>query len=326
MYWDTLYREKIQSAYCESTARNFKYQCEEFVNFCAAHALQIFPPVELNVARYLTCASTKVSAYSTIMNKLSAVKKFYHMYGYELKTAHPAIDLLTKACKREMSSESKPKAPIEPGHIILISHMIDPSDINHQLFLNALLVQFFSCVRKSNLLPASLRTFSPHKQLTSADIHVTQDGLVLTLPWTKTLQNNDDIVTIAIAQVPGSILDPVSSYITFIRQFPMPPGMPAFSAMAGTQIKVLTQQVYIDTLKLFLKRLGLPPEAYSSHSIRRGAATALFNAGCSQKLIKYQGGWKSNCYERYISMQHSDKLVPTKKLLNHINLKYGNNK
>ena len=323
---DQLYYEKIKSAYADSTMANFRYQAMEYVNFCLNHGCQIFPPVPMNIARYITSCTLKVAAYGTIQNKLSAIRKLYHLCGHNVDTSDPIIDLLLRACKRDMSSVSKPKAPIEPGHIILISQMMDQSDIHHTLFYTALLIQFFGCLRKSNLLPPSVKGFSVVKQLTRGDIHIVQDGIIISLPWTKTLQNSDDVMTIAIAQVPNSIIDPVSQYKNFILRFLLPPRMPAFSLSAGDKLYVFTQNNYIDYLKHFLERLGLPSSAYGSHSVRRGGTTALFQSGVSQKLIKAHGGWRSDCYERYISVGQSDKLVPTTKMLNFINSKYGNYK
>ena len=321
-----MYFEKLKSAYADSTMSNFKYQVTEYFNFALSNGCQIFPPVPMNIARYLTSCSQKVTAYGTIQNKLSAVKKLYNLCGYKIDVSDPIIDLLIRACKRDMSSDSKPKAPIEPGHLILISHMLEPGNIHHKLFYNALLIQFFGCLRKSNLLPPSIRGFSVFKQLTRGDIHLVPGGLVLTLPWSKTLQNADDVMTIAIAQVQGSIIDPVSHYTNFITQFPMPAKMPAFSLAAGGKVYVLTQNNYIDYLKHFLDRLGLPSSAYGSHSVRRGGTTTMFHSGVGHKLIKSHGGWKSNCYERYISVNNSDKLIPTTKMLHYINSRYGNYK
>ena len=320
---DALYYKKIQSAYAESTVKNFKYQTIEYFNFCLAHAYQIYPPVSMNIARYLTACTQRVSAFGTIMNKLSAIKKMYHLSGYEVDASHPIIDLLVKACKRDMSAESKPKAPLEPSHLILINSLMDPSNLDHRIFQAALMIQYFSCVRKSNLLPPSIKGFSQHRHLTRADITVLPDGLHIALPWTKTIQNSDKIMTICIAKVNNSVIDPVSTYEHFISDFPMPARMPAFSVNCGSKILVLTQQNYIQTLKLFLSKLGLPVEAYSSHSIRRGGTTVLYESGASQKQIKAHGGWKSACYERYIEPTYSDKLNPTIKMLKYINKKFS---
>ena len=137
--------------------------------------LVLFPPCPSTVARYLTMVTLKVASYGTIANKLSAIVKFYNICGHSLNVHHPKIDLLIKACKRDMSVTSRPKAPLEPSHLILIMHILQSGELVHIMFFAALIVQFFSCVRKSNLLPPSFRAFSTFKHLTRSDFHFTED-------------------------------------------------------------------------------------------------------------------------------------------------------
>ena len=91
-----------------------------------------------------------------------------------------ALDLLLKACKRQLSSTSKPKAPLEPGHIMLITQRLDQSDPINRLFYVALVTQFFTCVRIRNLLPTSTRTFSLFRHLSRGDFNFTNDAIIVT--------------------------------------------------------------------------------------------------------------------------------------------------
>ena len=319
-----MYRRRIVSAFAQSTADNFKYQVNHLVEFYHKHHLPLFPPAPMNVARYLTVCASKSMTYGTIQNKLSAVNKFYRLCEHKLDTSHPALDLLMRACKRDLSSESKPKAPIEPGHIILIRTFCDQSDLTNRLFFVALTTQFFTCFRKSNLLPPSLNTFSPFKHLTRGDIIRCGPNLVFTVPWSKTLQSKEDVMTVLLAAAPGAILDPVAIITSFIQDFPLPKSTsPAFSLYDGHKLIVLTQQVYIRLLKHHLSVLGLPPDAYSSHSVRRGGTTCLWQAGAKPQMIKMHGGWKSNCYQRYIDPNFSERLQPSRLMVSYIHKLFG---
>ena len=278
----------------------------------------------MTVARYLTVCAAKSMVYGTIQNKLSAIVKFYRLCECSLDISHPCLDLLMRACKRDLSSASKPKSPIEPGHIILISTFCDQSDLTKRMFFVALITQFFACLRKSNLLPPSLRAFSPFHHLTRGDIKFAAGDIILTLPWTKTLQSKNDVMTVSIAAAPGAVLDPVAIISQFLQDFPLPkPTFPAFSLFDGHKIIVLTQQVYIDLLKAHLQALGLPPDSFSSHSVRRGGTTLMAQAGVDPRLIKLHGGWRSNCYLRYIEPSYADRLTPTRQMVSHINSLFG---
>ena len=55
---------------------------------------------------------------------------------------------------------------------------------------------------------------------------------------------------------------------------------------------------------------------YSSHSLRRGASTHAFKSGVAECTIMQMGGWKSNCYRRYIEVGVDSRLAAWKKFTN----------
>ena len=84
--------------------------------------LQLYRPVPHNVARFITMYSDKVSSFNTVNNMVSSLKTFYKLSGFELNVQSPVIDLLLRSFRRTMSSQSKPKNPIEIGHLLLIKN------------------------------------------------------------------------------------------------------------------------------------------------------------------------------------------------------------
>mgnify|MGYP001544809942 FL=1 len=169
----------------------------------------------------------------------------------------------------------------------------------------------------------SSRCFSSNKHLKRSNIVQSPGALILTLPWSKTLQNGSDIFTIPIAENPNSVLDPVGIYLNFVSQFYVPINFPAFTYVQNGMYYILTQSVYIDYLKMFLARLGLDPSSFSSHSVRRGSASFLFQCGLKTDLLKNHGTWKSDCYYRYLDFDFSQKLKPTQLMNSKINKMFG---
>lgn len=53
-------------------------------------------------------------------------------------------------------------------------------------------------------------------------------------------------------------------------------------------------------LRMALKRLGLNPVGFGTHSFRIGAATEAAGLGWSWDRIQQIGRWRSRCYERYV--------------------------
>ena len=62
-----------------------------------------------------------------------------------------------------------------------------------QIFKAAILLSFFSFVRISNLVPHSIATYNPLKQLSRGDIIFAPLGFHMIIKWSKTLQNKDKI-------------------------------------------------------------------------------------------------------------------------------------
>lgn len=67
-----------------------------------------------------------------------------------------------------------------------------------------------------------------------------------------------------------------------------------------------SSQTFRNYLKKVLSALFDDPTQYSTHSFRKGAATAASNAGVSLDLIKSMGRWKSTCFFKYTVHEMED--------------------
>ena len=264
----------------------------------------------MNVARFLTFYCDKVGSYATVNNMLSSIKTFYKYSGYHLDTSHPIIDLLMRSCRRTMSTNSKPKSPIELGHLLLIKGLIDFNNPSEFAFYLALVIQFFACLRVSNLVPPNPQALSSTRHIRRASIVHNSDSIIITLNWTKTLQNQSDMFMIPIAAAPGSLIDPVSLYREFVNRFQLPKSYPLFAYKINGVLHVLHRSMYNTYIKHFISKLGIDPLNYSSHSIRRGSATTLFSLGCPTPILKAHGTWRSDAYLRYVALSFNQKLIP----------------
>jgi integrase len=55
-----------------------------------------------------------------------------------------------------------------------------------------------------------------------------------------------------------------------------------------------------------LKKCGITPSQYSTHSFRRGGATEAAKAGIQDSTIQRHGRWKSTCFMRYTQMERCE--------------------
>jgi hypothetical protein len=63
--------------------------------------------------------------------------------------------------------------------------------------------------------------------------------------------------------------------------------------------KVLSGKTVTAALRLVAAASGTDAATLSTHSLRVGGATALFQGGADENSIKFQGRWRSNAYTRY---------------------------
>jgi hypothetical protein len=56
---------------------------------------------------------------------------------------------------------------------------------------------------------------------------------------------------------------------------------------------------------LLLRHNGYNDENVSSHSFRRGGATALFRSGASEYMVMQAGRWRSTCWRYYVDNDHT---------------------
>ena len=118
---------------------------------------------------------------------------------------------------------------------------------------------------------------------------------------------------------PGSVIDPVSSYIQFNERYPVKPTDPAFSFYVGSKLYVLSQSFLNKAIKHLVQKCGQDPKNYSCRSLRRGSATVISHSGVSNDLIQSHGTWRSSTYQRYIDFSLPQKFSVTRSMHYHIN-------
>ncbi|MGH0142117.1 UNVERIFIED_CONTAM: hypothetical protein FKN15_029170 [Acipenser sinensis] len=108
------------------------------------------------------------------------------------------------------------------------------------------------------------------------------------------------------------IICPVSALFSYLSLRPMASNQdPLFLSPEGI---VMSRNWFCDHLHWCLLRTGLPPDNYSGHSLRIGAATSAASRNIAPHLIKAMGRWTSSAYELYIQKNVPDLLSAQKML------------
>ena len=318
---DEQYSQYVQQAYASSTAKNFYTSWTLYIQFTIDYGLQLFPPSYDTLSRYLTHVLTqKTYVHSSYLNLKSSLRTFYSCYGYDVDMNDIRIKLLSMASRRTGSHNLSQKSPITPQHLLAMKSGTDANDPVQLTIYVATLIGFFAALRKSNIAPPTPHQYDPSKHLSRQDILVTQDGLIVKLSWTKTLQDNSSVFDVPIAYPPqGSPLDPVSTFIAYNERYPVKPSDPAFSFYVGHKLYVLSQSFLNKCIKDLVQQCGEDPKNFSCHSLRRGSASLMSHSGVETDLIKSHGTWRSAAYQRYIDFSLPQKFSVTKFMHYHIN-------
>ena len=137
----------------------------------------------------------------------------------------------------------------------------------------------------------------------------------MTFRHTKTIQVCDRVLEVPIHCIKDSPLCRVRAVKDMLGSFEDAPSTtPLFSFKKNGVVVPLTQQVFSKCLQTVLKACGLPSEKISGHSFRRGGASFAFSVGVPVSIIKMQGDWKSDAYERYIHVPLVSKVKLAKLL------------
>ena len=193
--------------------------------------------------------------------------------------------------------------PICQAHLItpdILLDLVEYLDLTKRcdlVFWSTLVVGFFTFFRKSNLLPDSMDSFNPCKQLARGDVRFEGSITIVTITWSKTIQYRQRQVEVPLFPIPDSPLCPVS----VLRAMLQMRGRPTHHLFAEKVGIPLTYSKFQKKFKSVLKQAGYDERMFSSHSMRRGGTLWAFRSGVPDTLIQVQGDWTSDAYKRYLS-------------------------
>ena len=134
------------------------------------------------------------------------------------------------------------------------------SYFHHPQFFSALYsFLFFSLLRLSNVLPHSIHTFDPSRQLCRGDVIFSTIGATVLLNWSKTDQERQQIHTLTIQSLGESVICPIRVLQTMITLFPGNPNDPLFMIPSNHKLLPLTDSNARKQIINISKMLGIHP-------------------------------------------------------------------
>ena len=195
--------------------------------------------------------------------------------------------------------------PITPKILLDFYNHMDNSSL-HSAVWSCSLVLFFTMARLGSILPSSHST-PEDRFLTKHRINFCQEGLLVTLLHTKTLQFGSRRLHLPLPEV-DSVLCPVSAYTRTLSFCGSISYVPALVFMDKGKVKWLTRASFIHHFRAVIAEAGYTASDFTGHSFRRGGATWAFQCGMPGELIQICGDWASDSYKMYLEFSTQNKL------------------
>ena len=298
-------------AFAESTRRSYTVMFRNFLAFLTFMDVHPQSITSNHVLAFLEFLVFNKVYPSQISNYLAAIKANYSMLAVDTSPFFDQrIKYFTKAVARCTPLTVRLKTIIEPPLLIQIIQQCDYLYMGY-VFKAAILLAYFAFLRISNLVPHTINSYDPLRQLSRADIFFATPGAHVLLKWSKTMQMNNSVRLIKIPALGASPLCPVSALHHLLHNTPQQPNSPLFQVKCYGKWVPLTDTRLRKNFSTILNKLHLSQSKITFHSLRRSGATLAFNSSVPIQDIQSHGTWTSECVWSYITQDHqaSDKVA-----------------
>ena len=225
--------------------------------------------------------------------------EYSHNDSVELKLVLKGIARLNPHCEKRAFT-------ISPQILLDIHRNINLQNVNNVIFWCLYLFSFFMMARKSQLVPNTIAEAKKGNQIKRSDVVNEDTGLIVTVKWSKTIQFGERVLEIAMLAIPDSPLCSLNAWQNMINMVPANDDSLAFVFPNGKPVLYSNLQT---NLKRMIKKTGIDPENFSSHSFCGGGATWAFKAQVPAELIQLQCDWESDAYKKYLEIPMSSKVL-----------------
>ena len=213
----------------------------------------------------------------------------------------PRVKVFTRALLRSRPLNPHIKSIIDISMLKKIVSQCDRVYLG-MVYKAAFLLSFFSFLRISNLVPHSISSFDPLKELARGDIIVAPPGAYIVVKWSKT---QDKIKVLKIPSLKHSPLCPVAALKSMLSNTPGHKHSPLFQVKCYGSWVPLSDTRLRKQLTKVLTFLNLHTKNISFHSFRRSGAALAFNSNIPLQHIQFHGTWTSDAVWQYISQDHN---------------------
>ena len=310
-------RQMMSFAYAETTKRSLNSQQKSFVEFCELHSLSDWPakPDTLVVYAAHLIQSGRIKSRSSIRQYLSAVRTLHKMFGRECVTpsTYGPLDLIVKGIDRGFTEPSKTRLPITvqilSNLVFGLNNYITHVNLEAKSFGLAMkslyLTLFSTMLRGGNCLPDSQSDFNSVRHLSWGRIEVVDQGLVVRIPMSKTIQLGDRVHEIPIARCAVQQMCPVLALLDLVNLRGVDKcqdSVSVFTYLKNGSWVILTKAVAGKFLAGQLTAMGLNAKLYGLHSFRVGSIMQGLEGNNSMAFLRLHSDHRSSAIYGYLHM------------------------
>ena len=268
-------------------------QWKFYLNFCSDYGLDPLP-AEIDTILLYIAFLAESKAYVSIINYLSAVWTLHKLNGIpHLDPSSFPITMTLRGIRRSLGDARKQARPVTVDELRLVFNSLDMENYEDVAFWLALVLCFRSLLRKSNVVEKELAVLV-------SDVEMFNWGVILSIRRSKTIGFKERILLLPFNKLDGSIFCIYRVYC-LLRSLVFFPS-PYTQLISYVKKGKLVRGSYTWLMRrLTSKSHELKMTGLSTHSLRRGGASALGNAGFDLLQIKDLGDWASLAVLQYIS-------------------------
>ena len=269
------------------------------------HELDPYQPSLDDVGAFLEFLLTDHNSPATIQNYLTAVRAMYRWWARpditQMLDSH-GVQQMMKGIANTVCPPKDKRTAITPEHLCLI---LRTCDANREWLpaKMAISLAYFAYLRLSNLAPRTMSAFDPSRHATWADLQPRQQGLVLTLRWSKTRQHSTAPQDIPVSTLDDKQLCPKNTWLDYssaLREPYDPVATPLLRTTAHPRGRTISASMLTRSIREVINAAGLSHLGYTPHSFRRCGASWSHHDGAPMEAIKFHGTWSSDAVHRYL--------------------------
>ena len=294
-------------AWADGTRKSLNSQQRTFLDFLRIYGYNDFPVSgdTLVVFTMYLIMSGRLSNSRSIRQYLSAASTLHKMYGKVCDTpsTYGPLHNTVRGIDRAFSAPVKHRLPVD-SHILFnlvsdLDHNITTASWADKSFFLAVralyIILYFSMLRAGNTMPITEDDFDPLRHLSWGRVSWEGEGVILSIPLSKTIQNMERVHQIPLVPCSEPTVCPLQALQDLVdARGPQccSPDNPVFARWKNGGWAPLTKPPVDRLFRSQISRMGLDPALYSLHSLRHGG---LQDGLAADIPISYLRNLSENC-------------------------------